>query len=222
MERGQFTFYNSFYRALRRIRKKSARADAYDAICAYALLGIEPDMEKMEDAAAIAFDLIRPNLDASSRKAQGRMGKRTGQESPKFPARQPQEPGKKNEIEGESEIESECECECQWNGAGGESDFDQFWSVYPKKVGKADARRAFGKVTEPVHTLVAAVRRQSKSAQWNKDGGQFIPNPATWLNQQRWEDELPPAGGVPMGASGVLGEAELENIRHLLQEGATE
>ena len=41
--RTQFTFYESFYKAISRIKKKADRADAYDAICKYALTGIEPD-----------------------------------------------------------------------------------------------------------------------------------------------------------------------------------
>ena len=67
--RSQFTFYDSFYRAVSRIRKKADKADAYDAIVAYALYGQEPDLDKLPDAAAIAFEVIRPNLDASRRKA---------------------------------------------------------------------------------------------------------------------------------------------------------
>lgn len=78
MERNQFTFYRSFYEAIRRIRKDGDRAKAYDAICSYALYGTEPDMDKLPDAAAIAFDLIKPNLDASKRKAES--GKRGGSE----------------------------------------------------------------------------------------------------------------------------------------------
>jgi hypothetical protein len=99
--------------------------------------------------------------------------------------------------------------------------FDQFWNVYPKKVGKTDARKAFAKVEMPVEILINAVQKQKASAQWTKDGGQFIPNPSTWLNQGRWEDELPVAGnsGVPKGASGTLGEAELHAIRKALDDG---
>lgn len=67
--RSQFTFYDSFYRALSRIRKKTDRADAYDAIVTYALTGELPDLDKMPDAAAIAFEVIKPNLDASRKKA---------------------------------------------------------------------------------------------------------------------------------------------------------
>lgn len=67
--------------------------------------------------------------------------------------------------------------------------FDLFWQAYPKKVGKLDAMRAFAKVSVSAETLIAAVERQKRSAQWNRDNGQYIPNPATWLNQGRWEDE---------------------------------
>ena len=77
MERSQFTFYESFFRAVSRIRKAADRAAAYDAICAYALYGTDPDMDKLPDAAAIAFEVARPNLDASRRKASN--GKRGGE-----------------------------------------------------------------------------------------------------------------------------------------------
>lgn len=80
--RSQFTFYDSFYRALSRIRKKADRADAYDAIVAYALMNEEPDMDKLSDAAAIAFEVIRPNLDASRRKAaNGKQGGKAKKQS---------------------------------------------------------------------------------------------------------------------------------------------
>ena len=43
----------------------------------------------------------------------------------------------------------------------------------------------------PLETLLSAVEKQKKSEQWTKNDGQFIPNPSTWLNQGRWDDELP-------------------------------
>ena len=69
--------------------------------------------------------------------------------------------------------------------------FDLFWTAYPKKVGKEAARKAMAKVKAPIETILTAIERQKRSEQWTKDNGQFIPNPATWLNQGRWEDELP-------------------------------
>ncbi len=76
-----------------------------------------------------------------------------------------------------------------------EADFDAFWSAYPRKVGKAAARRAFEKADAPLDVLLSAVERQSRGDQWTRDGGQYIPNPATWLNQGRWEDEVRPETG---------------------------
>lgn len=238
MERGQFTFYRSFYRAIGRIRSKSARADAYDAVCAYALDGVLPELESMSDAAAIAFELIQPNLDTSNRKARARIAQRnakdTGkisgrqqEDTDKISERQQEDTGKKSkrececESEVESEIESECKCKKENECYAGEgvADFDRFWAVYPRKVSKAAAKQAFAQVEVPVEVLIRAVQLQKQSHQWQKDGGQFIPNPVSWLKQGRWEDELPKADALPTGASGVLGQAELDNIRRILAEG---
>ena len=61
--------------------------------------------------------------------------------------------------------------------------FDQFWAAYPRKVGKEKAKRAFEKI-QPSET-----ERQRKVYHWGKENWKFIPHPATWLNQRRWEDE---------------------------------
>lgn len=74
--------------------------------------------------------------------------------------------------------------------AGGAA-FDAFWSAYPKKTGKGAAKKAFEKVNVDLGTLLAAVERQKMSDQWRRENGRYIPNPSTWLNQERWEDELP-------------------------------
>ena len=58
-----------------------------------------------------------------------------------------------------------------------------------------------------------------RSDRWTEDGGRYIPSAAKWLRDRRWEI-TPPAGKqkVPMGASGRLGEAELEAIQRVLRE----
>lgn len=70
--------------------------------------------------------------------------------------------------------------------------FDEFWSEYPRKVAKQNAVKAFKKIN-PDHELLAMiisdVQRRSKSEEWTKANGQYIPHPATYLNAQRWEDE---------------------------------
>lgn len=73
----------------------------------------------------------------------------------------------------------------------GDDPFDEFWKAYPNKTGKDAARKAFDK-RKPGKQLLAdmldALEIQKQSEQWRKQGGQFIPNPATWLNQGRWQD----------------------------------
>ncbi len=146
MERSQFTFYESFFSAISRIRKKSDRVDAYDAICAYALYGVEPQLDQMPDAAAIAFISARPNLDASRRKASGgRVGgnakqtesnaeanskhmgsiseacrKQTASKTEAIASGKQGENAseKENEIEKEKEIENECKESEERNAAG--------------------------------------------------------------------------------------------------------
>lgn len=216
MERTQFTFYDSFFRAISRIKNKAARCDAYDALCQYALSGTEPDLESMPDSAAIAFELIKPNLDASRRKAQnGSAGGKSKQIESKEEANNKQTESKKeNKNKNKKENKDKCL----------KADFELFWEAYPRKEGKQKAEAAFAKVTEPVQVLLDAIEDQKKSAQWTKDGGQFIPHPATWLNGKRWLDQVVVATetrkGVTMGASGELGEAELEAIRKMMGGGA--
>ena len=71
--------------------------------------------------------------------------------------------------------------------------FSDFWKEYPKKVSKPDAIKAFAKINmndalmeRVMDALFAAIASEA----WKKDGGQFIPYPATWLNKRRWEDGL--------------------------------
>lgn len=72
--------------------------------------------------------------------------------------------------------------------------FEQFWKAYPssRRVGKKAALRAWQKAKDkpPLADILASIALQAKSEQWKKDGGQFIPHPATWLNQGRWADEV--------------------------------
>ncbi len=86
--------------------------------------------------------------------------------------------------------------------------FDEFWSAYPKKVGKDDARKAFMRRKpddELLASMLTAIAAQRESQAWTKDAGQFIPNPSTWLNQGRWQDE--PDSGQQSAERGSVGMA---------------
>jgi hypothetical protein len=69
--------------------------------------------------------------------------------------------------------------------------FDKFWAAYPRKKNKEQARKAFQKLKGvKLQELLDAIERQKHSRDWTKDGGQYIPYPATWLNAGGWEDEV--------------------------------
>lgn len=78
--------------------------------------------------------------------------------------------------------------------------FDEFWAAYPKKVGKKAARSSWNKIkpdAELHDKIMTAIGRARVTDQWQRENGRFIPNPTTWLNQGRWDDEY--EEGVPNG-----------------------
>ena len=71
--------------------------------------------------------------------------------------------------------------------------FDRFWAEYPRKDDKKNAQRAFLRIKPDEETLqgmLAALRRQKNSRQWMDAGGRYIPLPATWINGERWNDQM--------------------------------
>ena len=76
--------------------------------------------------------------------------------------------------------------------------FGAFWAAYPKKRARADAARAW-KALAPDHglqaRLLSALESQKAGAEWQREGGRFVPYPGAWLRGRRWEDE--PAGQAP-------------------------
>ena len=101
-----------------------------------------------------------------------------------------------NEIEKENINNKKIEIDREYGGKEekekkGNEAFDAFWTAYPRKVGKGAAKKAFEEVPKSKHAaILRAIEAQKKSEQWQKENGKYIPNPATWLNQERWEDEL--------------------------------
>lgn len=70
------------------------------------------------------------------------------------------------------------------------TEFDLFWSAYPKKVAKPNAVKAWAKVSAADHAaILAALKPERWPGHWHDNSGRYIPNPATWLNARRWEDE---------------------------------
>ena len=77
--------------------------------------------------------------------------------------------------------------------------FASFWSAYPKKTAKPTALKAFktAKVCDAeMVCILSDIGSRSASDDWMKESGKYVPNPATYLNQRRWEDGQATASGV--------------------------
>ena len=70
------------------------------------------------------------------------------------------------------------------------SDFEAFWKAYPRKIGKGYCQEIWKRKKFPaIEIILESLQKSIASSDWQKEGGKFIPNPSTWLNQGRWEDE---------------------------------
>jgi hypothetical protein len=190
--RGQFTFYRSYYEAIKQLPKKE-QANVLLAICAYAL---DEETTKLTGTAAAIFMLVKPTLDASKRKAEsgkaGGSAKQTGskrQAKPKQTARE-EEIEKEVEVEDEIEIENENEC---YGGGGSCAGVPTFEKVcaYAELM---DAGRPF----DP-HFLYAGDLAGEFWRHYERDGWQIEGKPIrnwqalfkTWCDnardKHRWE-----------------------------------
>ncbi len=218
-ERKQFTFYRSFATAARGL-KRNDRLSFLDAIIDYALYGTEP--EGINPVPESLFALCKPTLDASRRKAEAGMAPKTKRNQNENTA-QTEKKHSANEKEYEVENEIENEFEAETDCSQDESAFAAFWSVYPCQLEKDSAFSAW-KTLRPdaktVQCIMKALSGWKKCDQWNADGGRYVPRAAKWLLQGHWK-QIPKPGGckaTAMGATGQLGEAELEAIRSALAE----
>jgi len=76
-----------------------------------------------------------------------------------------------------------------------DSNFEIFWKAYPRKTNKGFAKKVFDKLKpsdELLQKMLHAIEVQKRSV-WQDKDPQYIPHPSTWLNGERWEDEVHPA-----------------------------
>lgn len=75
--------------------------------------------------------------------------------------------------------------------------FDRFWNLYPHRKSKGEARKAWEKIEKDstvVEQIYLSIDIQKRYMVEARKRGEFMPNwklPATWLNKQCWEDEVP-------------------------------
>lgn len=153
--RTQFTWFESFTRAAQRIKNKQHRCTFYDIVAEYALYEKEPSMDSLPDSVAIAFELIKPNLDASKRKAaSGKAGGSKKQTASKTEANEKQtasekEGEKEREKEKENEIEGEDECLKK-------ADVAAVISAYANKINANPGERTIAEIKGFAQTMGAA------------------------------------------------------------------
>jgi hypothetical protein len=80
------------------------------------------------------------------------------------------------------------------------SNFERFWSAYPRKVGKGAAIKAFAKAEKEsddsadlTHRIIISLDVQKRARKKKYERKEFVaewPHPATWINQLRWLDEV--------------------------------
>ena len=71
--------------------------------------------------------------------------------------------------------------------------FDRWYAEYPKKQAKGDARKAWEQtaaIRPDLESMLTTLRQQVRSSDWMRDGGQYIPLPASYLRAERWDDVI--------------------------------
>lgn len=93
-------------------------------------------------------------------------------------------------------------------------EFERFWAAYPKKASKGAAYKAFQRIRGvSVDVMIYAIEQQRNSRQWQEANGQYIPNPATWLNRRDWENgpEMP-GSQQPQGTGNIFADMAREGV----------
>lgn len=179
IERDSFVFYRSFYEAIKDL-DTIEQSNLLCAICELALNGNEIELNGISST---IFKLIKPQINANlKRYKNGSKGGRPKTE--------------KKPKENQSKTKYKPNVNDNVNDNVNENIyvyFDAFWKLYPRKVNKKKAKDKFFRICKDENTFNAIMRglkKQMKSVEWQNDGGKYIPHPTTWLNGERWQDEV--------------------------------
>ena len=85
-----------------------------------------------------------------------------------------------------------------------EDTFNQFWKLYPRRMGKRAAQLKFRKACERADIFDIMKGLKEAVVRFKTTDPRFIPHPATWLHQDRWLDELEPAEMVSEAQMGAF------------------
>lgn len=199
--RDSLRIWHSYIEAARML-SDADRLAYYDALFDYGFDGIEPELTGIP---AAMFLLTKPNLDKSISKSEaGAIGGASKTEAKrKQTLSKPESNG--NECASDKRTENREERienippipptrgRRKTTQELPDADFDAFWDLYPKKKSKGEAKKAWAQL-KPSREIISAIMAKlpllAASHDWTKEGGQYVPNPATWLRAEGWEDEV--------------------------------
>lgn len=210
-KRGQYTFYRSFWEAIKVLPKKD-RLPIYEAITEYALDGTIPS--GLTQSQSAFFSLVKPNLDAARKKAAN--GKQGGSKQKANGKQKGSEKEKEIEIEKENEIEIEEEKEKEQSASELAHSFVLFWESYPCQIGKDEAINAWDAVVTDVNAanqILVNLELWKASEQWQDKGGRFIPRAAKFLRDGYWKNK--PKTDAPTGRT--LDSDEMAAVRRMMK-----
>ena len=200
MIRNQFTFYRSYYDSLVELPDEE-QAQTLLAIIRYAIYGTLP--EKLSVAGKIAFNLVKPTLDSSRKKAAaGRTGgcsDSSASQSRKSKNKSASPSGKsKTEkcLSEPSKLDIDIDIgETPASGTSREAVFEQILRAYPAhRIGNREACiEAWNTVeTGQEKAVLDGLSKWKDSNQWEKDGGRYIPSLPRFLTEKMWTFQPPP------------------------------
>lgn len=217
-QRGQFTFYRSYYKAIMK-QPKSRRWALCLALCEYALDGKEPELP---DACMSAFEFVRPVLDTARVKASSgsicgyTQKNEKNQKNKKIFSPKSEIFSSENKKEIEKEKKTEIESEYESTGGTDDEAFEIFFESYPNAVSRNTVKKAWDEVVTDPQAVLESLKKWKRSKQWHREGGRFVPRAQKWL-RERWF-EADPVELPPMGATGELGDAELAAAMAIMDE----
>lgn len=218
--------------------KEDQRCRLYEAMAYYAFTGQEPSWPD-EAPEWLIWEALKQTVDRADKKvnqnkknASKKEEEETKESEPERIEANPSEPERNEAEESESdnhkpktinqEDKREDSIPPKPPAKKADDDFSVFWMAYPKKQDKQNALKAWKKLNPDAETqrkMILAIQAQRASPQWQKEGGQFIPLPSTWLNGRRWEDQLTAIQsgpgkrvGAQMYTQREYTEAELEAV----------
>lgn len=224
-----FTFFHSFYEAAQGLKEKDRlqfyeaiinysitgeKLELCDVAKAMFLL-VKPVLDKSREKSRSGRKGGEAKTKQTESKAEANR-KQTGSKS-KANGKQNESKSEANRKQNESDISEEKDKEIEKDkeyitphtpqGGDGAQDvaknrFELFWAAYPNKTGKGAAEKSWNKVNPGAalfSQIMEALQKAVRCERWLKENGRYIPNPATWLNQRRWEDEYTADEECPHG-----------------------